>query len=240
MYSKNELVKYLSKDQDKNVNMINFVRTYPINMIKMVGESVLARGKSDENWIYISSSSNIELNELVSKLDDNDKYFAVIEDWMLPILTQGKEVEWKLSCMKYIFPKNIKLPRNNCKVIKLSVDDVQYIYDNYEYKKYTSLEYIAERIVKDISFGIIEDNKLAGWIMIHDDGAIGLLNVLPAFRKKGYGYELILAMIKEVRKIDKISFLHIEEDNIKSTNLALKIGFEKDRRVHWLKANRVD
>ncbi|GMQ63569.1 GNAT family N-acetyltransferase [Vallitalea maricola] len=104
--------------------------------------------------------------------------------------------------------------------------DAEYIYDNYEYKKYTSREYITERIQKDSSLGIIEDDRLVGWIMIHDDGAIGMLNVLLAYRKKGYGYELTLA-IKEVRQLRKKPFLHIEEDNIKSTKLALKLDLEK-------------
>lgn len=235
MHNKNELVKILSKDKNKNVNMINFVNTYPINCIKKVGESVLIRGKSDEYWVYISSSSNIELSKLVNELNDEDKYFAVIEDWMLPIVTQGKDLEWKLSCMKYIFPQNIQLPRNKSKIVELSIKDAEYIYDNYDYKKYTSKEYITERLQKDISLGIIEDDRLVGWIMIHDDGAIGMLNILPAYRKKGYGYELMTAMVKEVRQQGKIPFLHIEEDNIKSTSLALKVGFEKDRRVHWFK-----
>ncbi len=73
----------------------------------------------------------------------------------------------------------------------------------------------------------MEDNKLVGWVLTHDDGSIGLLNVLPEYRRKGYGYELMLAIIRETRKVGKLPFLHIEENNIKSTELALKLGFEK-------------
>ena len=235
MYSESKLIEFLRKDKYKNINMINFVDMYPIYSIDKVGQSVLVRGKSDENWVYISSSSIVELRELMNKLNDEDKYYAVIEDWMVPILTKCKEVEWKLSCIKYIFPDNKKLPKNKCKIVELSVEDAKYIYDNYEYKDYASIEYISERIKKDISLGIVEDDKLVGWIMTHDDGAIGLLNVLKVYRKKGYGYELVLAMLKEIIKQDRVPFVHIEGENIKSTNLAIKIGFEKDRVVHWFK-----
>jgi hypothetical protein len=38
---------------------------------------------------------------------------------------------------------------------------------------------------------------------------------------------------EEKRQEGTIPFVHIEETNIKSMNLAIKLGFRKDRRVHW-------
>lgn len=233
MYSKDEVLKCLEKDKIRNINLINFINKYPIYNIDNIGDSTLVRGKSDENWVYISSSSENEFKRLVDKLDDNDKYFAVIEDWMLPFLIKDKKLIWKLSCMKLAFPKNVILPKNKYDIAELSVKDAKYIYDNYDYKEYASVEYITERIVNGTSLGIYEDNKLVAWIIIHDDGAIGFLNVLPDYRRKGYGYELTIAMTKKLRELGKIPFVHIEEDNIKSMNLALKLGFIKDRKIHW-------
>lgn len=233
MYSKDEILKYLTRDKIKNINMINFINTYHINNIDMVGNSILVRGKSDQNWVYISSSSKDEFIKLVDKLTEEDIYFAIIEDWMLPYLIKDKKLLWKMTCMKLIFPENLALPENKYNIKELTVNDAEYIYNHYEYKDYASAEYIAERIIYGTSLGIYEDNKLVAWIMVHDDGAVGFLNVLHDYRRKGYGYELTIAMIKKLRELGEIPFVHIEEDNIKSMNLALKLGFKKDRRIHW-------
>lgn len=230
---KDNLIEILSKDIYKNINMINFIENYPLTGFDKAGDSLLVKGKSDENWIYISSSSELELIQLLENLNVEDKYFAIIEEWMEPIIIKQRDLEWKLSCVKYILPENIKLPKNKCEVTRLTKDDANYIYANYDYKNFSSPAYISERIVKDLSFGIMEDNKLVGWVLTHDDGSIGLLNVLPEYRRKGYGYELMLAITREARRLGHLPFLHIEEDNIKSTELALKLGFKQDRKVSW-------
>lgn len=61
--------------------MINFIENYHIDIIEMEGTSVFVRGKSDENSIYISSSSEDELELLLKKCKD-EEYFAVVEDWI--------------------------------------------------------------------------------------------------------------------------------------------------------------
>lgn len=235
MYSKNKILKCLEKDKIRNINIINFINEYPISSIDVISHSMLVRGTSDKNWVYISSSSSKEFKTLINKLDNNDKFFAVIEDWMIPLITDGRKLSWQLSCIKLYYPDYIVLPQNKYNIEHLNIEDAKYIYNNYEYKKYTSIDYLTERIRKGIGLGIYENDKLVGWIITHDDGAIGFLNVLPDYRRKGYAYELTIAMIKELRESHEIPFVHIEEDNIKSMNLALKLGFINDRKVSWIK-----
>ncbi|QZY54157.1 GNAT family N-acetyltransferase [Crassaminicella profunda] len=224
----------LKKDTIKNINMINFIKNYPIDFVEKIGQSILIKGKSDENWVYISSSSKEEFETLLKKCDD-EGYFAVMEDWMIPYIVKDKKIDWQLSCMKLFFPKEKELSKNKYKMIQLSINDAEYIYNHSHYKEYTSIDYIKTRIEKGIALGIYENEKLIAWIMTHDDGAIGFLHVLEEYRNKGYGYYLIGALIQKLREIGEIPFVHIEEDNVKSMNLAIKIGFMKDRRVHWIK-----
>ena len=231
-----DILYKLKKDAIKNINMMNFIKNNTIDLIEIEGESILVRGKSDENWNYISSSSKVELEKLIKKCDD-EEYFAVIEDWMIIYICKDRGIDWKLSCIKLIFPKEKKLPKIKYKATELSINDSEYIYCNSKYKEYTHINYIKERIEKGIGLGIYENKKLVAWIMTHDDGAIGFLNVLEDYRKKGYGYSLTLSMIERLRETGEIPFVHIEENNIKSMNLAIKTGFVKNKRVHWIKRN---
>lgn len=123
--------------------------------------------------------------------------------------------------------------KKKLEIRNLKIEDATYIYNNYDYQEFTSIEYISERIENGIGLGIYKDNKLVAWIITHDDGAIGFLNVLKEYRRKGYGMELTVAMIKKLRELGEVPFVHIEMDNKKSMNLALQIGFTKDRIVNW-------
>lgn len=234
MRSKLEILDELKTDLEKNINMINFIECYPIDRIVQEGASILVRGKSDENWCYISSDSSAELRVLIEKCE-GEKYFAVVENWMLPYICQDKEIEWQLSCMKLVFPNDYTLGQIKHEAVELTSNDAEYIYQHSKYKAYTSLDYIKERIAFGIAFGIYEDKKLVAWIMTHDDGAIGFLNVLEEYRNRGYGFSLTVAAIKRLREIGKVPFVHIEDDNVESLNLARKIGFIGNRKVHWIK-----
>lgn len=232
-----EAFRLLGKDKIRNCNIINFIEQYPIERIEIMGTSVLVRGMSDEIWNYISSENEDEFKKLIEKQkdQDTDTHFAVIEDWMLPYLKRSRTLVWQLSSIKLVFTHDVALPVNKHNVTELKPEEAQYLYNHYGYQKYTSVEYIANRIRKGNALGIYEDSKLVAWIATHDDGAMGLLHVLPEYREKGYGYELTVALTTRLCEQGMLPFIHIEEDNKKSMNLALKVGFVKYRRIHWLK-----
>ena len=228
-------LQLLAKDKIRNCNIINFIEQYPIEQIEIMGRSVLVRGISDEVWNYISSENKDEFEKLIEEKQETDTHFAIIEDWMLPYLTQNRTVVWQLTSIKLVFTQDAVMSAAKQNISELKPEEAQYIYNHYGYQQYTSVEYIANRIQHGNALGVYEDNKLVAWIATHDDGAMGLLHVLPEYRKKGYGYDLTVALTTRLCGQGKLPFVHIEENNKKSMNLALKAGFVKDRRIHWLK-----
>lgn len=235
LINKKEILDLLYKDKIHNLNMINFIKSYTVNLFLKAGDSVLIRGISDKPWIYISSKSETEYRELIGQLNENDKYFAVAEDWMIPILTEKKKILWNLRCRRFILPKNIQPGPVHHIVRYLRPGDAKYIYENSTYKKYTPLEYIIDRIKRGISLGLYDKGGMVAWILTQDDGAIGFLNVLPEFRRRGYGTDITNAVIKKVKEKGGIPFVHIEENNVNSINLAKKVGFVQDKNVNWLR-----
>lgn len=231
-----ELLKELKKEYLKNINMVNFLRNYGINRLERYGKSILIRGESDKQWIYFSSSSESEFTYLLSLLEPDDKYFAALEDWMVDIILQNRKAIWKLSCMRLFFPRELQVREPKHLLKPLTLRDVDYIYENSSTKKYIDYDYIRERVKNGISLGLFDRGGLIAWVLTHDDGAIGFLNVLPEYRRMGYGSDVTAGIIKTLREKNRIPFVHVEEDNIKSMNLALKLGFVKDRMVHWMRA----
>jgi GNAT superfamily N-acetyltransferase len=230
----NDIISYLKIDEVRNVNILYFMNDYPICYIEKIENSVIVKGTSDRDWIYISSESEEELKTIKGKLKINDNCFAVIEDWMIPILTKGSRTKWKLSTLKLFLPTNVVLPDNKYIVSDLRIEDAKFIYENSDYKEYISIEYIRDRIQKGLSSCIYDSKKLVAWAITQDDGAIGFLHVLSEYRLRGYGRDIIIDITKKVRKQGRVPFAHIEEKNEKSMKLALSLGFKKDRIVNWL------
>ena len=229
------IIKLLRKDHLQNVNILNFVEDNPITGLFSKGSSILIKGISDKEWTYISSNNETEFALLLNILTGTNINFAVAEDWQLPIIKRKFDFEIELTTMKYYLPVevNIPIPRTN-KIFTLSAEHAEYIYNNSIYKDFLAVDYIKERILKGISGGMFEDDKPIAWAITHDDGAIGFLHVLEEFRNKGIAQDLTYYIIKKVREKNKIPFAHIEENNIKSINLAKKLGFKKFKQVHWL------
>lgn len=231
---KETALNILERDKINNISIINFIENNRILSIDIAGNSILAKGRSDRTWIYISSYSEHELQILQNKLTNDDVNFGAVDDWMIPILIKGKAIIWDIPVLQFYLPDNADLPSAEYKTSQLEVKDAITIYNNYSLKEYVSIEYITERIRKGISAGIYENNKLVSWGMTQDDGAIGFLHTLENFRKKGYGYNVTLSLIDQLQRNHKLPFAYIEPSNKKSINLFGKLGFKENKKAHWL------
>jgi len=231
----NKLILLLKRDEITNISTIGFIENNPITEIVEINNSFLLKGTSDVEWTYIVCKNQTELKLLLEKSGGNNVYFASVEDWMIPIITENIKAEWILSTMRYYLTDDVKVPENKKEVIPLTTDHIGFIISQSNYKQFLTPAYVEERITKSISAAIMKKDKLVAWGLTHDDGALGSLHVLDEYRKKGYGKEILISLIHQNRKLDKISFAQIEERNIKATKLVEHLGFIKDRRVSWIK-----
>lgn len=228
----NRVLSVLEKDKLRNISVINFINNNKINDIIIVNNSVLVKGVSDREWVYISSADKEELKTLC-KNNSGDKNFGVIENWMISIIIEDNKIKWKLTAIKLYLPDDVVMDKPEYNAVPLLLDDVDFIFKNSTYKDYLTKDYISDRIRRGVSAGVYKSGKLIAWAITHDDGAMGFLNVLEEYRRKGYALAVSYSMINQLRMKKEIPFVHIEESNIKSMNLTLKMGFLKDRIINW-------
>ncbi len=223
----------LEKDRINNIGIINFMENNKILNVEIIGKSVLLRGISDNKWIYISCKANDELYIIKNNLKNGDNYFAAIDEWMMPILTEEKEIIWDLKTVQYYLPDDIEILFNKYRTVELTKDDAPIVFNNSTYQEYISEEYVIEQIHKGISAGIYEDNKLVSWAITQDDGAIGFLHTLKDYRKKGYAKSVTISIIEKLRNNGKLPFAYVEETNKNSIDILLKLGFKQNKSLHW-------
>jgi GNAT superfamily N-acetyltransferase len=230
-----ELLEQLHKNPIANLPVLGFFENYTLERNTIYNKSMILEGTSDYRWAYLSISDPNDLEILLEKFGFATLYFANVEEWMIPQLTQKHRVEWKLFTNRYYLPEEIEIQPTEKDSSPLNETHVGFIHQNSAYKDYTTEEYIAERLRRDISAGIWVDGKLVGWGLTHDDGSLGFLNVVSEFRGKGIGEAIFRTMIIAKKENQKPVFVNIEPQNKQSLSLLQKLGLVFDRSVSWIK-----
>lgn len=79
------------------------------------------------------------------------------------------------------------------------------------------------------------NGQVVGFIGNHLEGSMGLLEVVPEFRKQGFGTILECHMIKHMLEKNLIPYCQVETWNDESLALQKKLGMEvSNEKVYWL------
>lgn len=94
---------------------------------------------------------------------------------------------------------------------------------------------LAKNAVETGLWGGFKDDECIGFIGTHEEGTMGMLEVLPQFRNRGYGRALEQLLANEYIKAGRFPYCHILEKNTASLNLQKSMGFwlSEDRRIYW-------
>ncbi len=225
----------LENNSKRYIATIGFFNNYPVVDYYTEKKSTLILGKSDKVWAHIVSSDESELSELLYKHHKKTKYYNSVDDWMIPLILKYGSADWILTTDRYTLEDNIVCDSPDLPMVKIEKTSASYIHENSDYKSFTTKKYIEERLEKDISSGIMVENHLVAWGMTHDDGSLGFLHVLKEYRNKGYGKNILLELIRQLRQEGKPVFGNIVPGNKASLGLANKLGFTFDQKSSWIK-----
>jgi tRNA (guanine37-N1)-methyltransferase len=115
---------------------------------------------------------------------------------------------------------------------RLGVEYAKAVYDNYDLAE--SMEYIRERIEKGMIFGAFAKDKLAGFVGYHAEGSIGMLEVLPQFRRRGIGRALEVFIINHCIESGYTPYGNVVVGNEVSERLQESIGlYFSKTNIFW-------
>jgi GNAT superfamily N-acetyltransferase len=219
----------------KNIATIGYFENYPVEDCFMEGSSAMLLGKSDHLWAHITSNSKGELSALLRKHSKKTRFFHSVEDWMIPLILEHDKSEWILTSNRFLLKRDVSVGFPNMEIAHINKALAPYILENSEYTSYVSVQYIEERLKKDVSACILVDKKMVAWGLTHDDGSLGFLHVLEAYRKKGFAEKILRKLIQLKRDSGSPVFGNIVPGNSASTTLVHKLGFEFDQKSSWIK-----
>ena len=115
----------------------------------------------------------------------------------------------------------------------LTCDYTDQVCQNYE--AMDDRKYIETLIDRKQLWGIFDHGALAGFIGEHLEGSMGLLEVFPEYRRKGYGYKLESYLINRFLQLNEVPFCQVMTDDVESLALQQKLGMDISRQTTiWL------
>lgn len=139
------------------------------------------------------------------------------------------------KCYELVYLKEEKYPLalGNIEVRKLSMEWVDTVTEIYPLAD--DPEEIRILIEDGVMHGAFVDGELAGFIGMHTEGCMGLLEVMPEFRRRGIGELLEGYMINYNLEQGFLPFCRVFADNEASLKLQNKLGMTvADDYIWWV------
>lgn len=94
-------------------------------------------------------------------------------------------------------------------------------------------DYVRELIRRGQMWGIFENGRMAGFAGEHLEGSMGLLEIVPEYRRRGFGYRLEAFLIRHFLEQGRVPFCQVIEGNEESMKLQKKLGMEIAEPPTW-------
>jgi len=223
---------YLKKDYLQNVDIIEALNM-GLGLVVDSREKGVCVYLPDSYVYFISTDDGETLNDLSD--DFSKPWFGIVTHHLFErdILIKKYDLEASENCYNVAYLKEPPEPLDDIDIRPLFpihipiVDRVYSLYDAHEE---------VERLVKEKKMlGAFIGDTLVGFAGFHSEGAMGMLEVLPEYRRKGYGKALSIQMIRLVLSLHRVPFAQIFYSNTPSINMQKQLGYSfSSPEIVWM------
>ena len=220
--------------------------------VDMVGiYDVLARGTAE---IYHQEQEDFFLRDLQSgtymlTVRDPEKgirwlqekegaAYTLMELWQQECADYCKNryrFEHKMECRQAVWLQE-RPPSDKLSSLQIrEPEDAEMAFILNEYTVLEPAEMKQVRALHHLYVGQLSSGEIVGFVGMHMEGSIGMLKVLPQYRRRGYAAELEQFMIRRTMEMGLVPFGQIEVWNEASIALQQKMGMIiSEKSIFWL------
>lgn len=138
------------------------------------------------------------------------------------------------ECLQAVYTGDSIVPECEDVVVRqLELSDMPFVLENYHHPG-AKEKHIRERL-NDYMVGAFVDGRCAGFAGIHEEGAMGLLEVLPDYRRRGIAEVLESSVINWCIRNSRLPYCHVLTNNTASIALQNKLKLKFDNKpLYWL------
>ena len=234
-YSRAErAVSFLSRDRLSHMDMLEVIRLGQAEVIRAEENGVLLYDRPSGAWML--SASDADMGErLLSEIprEEEELLFAVHQDFLMESIGRRFHRNRVNECRQAVYTRKTPPAQGGFAVRPLTAQDADIVYENYH--AVHSREYLLGRIRAGEMFGIDAEGSLAAFAGLHDEGSMGMLEVLPPFRRRGMGEALEAWLIAWLLERGRVPFCQIFDGNEASLRLQKKLGLKlASGKLYWI------
>lgn len=179
-----------------------------------------------EDTILSDIPDGMELCGRIQELGaQNSVLYCVKSDEAAQVLLDTFHFAATMPCVQAVYTKPQPPALPPCDIRPLTQLDAAFAAAHYHPEE-DNLDYLRGRIAAGRMWGLFEGDAIAGFIGMHPEGSMGLLEVLPEYRRRGYGYLLEAYLIRLHLQRGWTPYCHVVKGNEASLRLQKKLGFE--------------
>ena len=223
---------YLSQNPLLHMGMIVPIKRGTAHILYVAGDGVcLIETKSGAHMLSVAS---IEVGRSLLAQLPSEGLFTFHQSFMLDDFKKKVRYATLLENYQAAYLSKDPLPVScNIEIKPLEINHFDVIMDVYGVD--VGEDYLKKRLEDGELFGGFANAELVGFIGIHAEGSIGMLEVFGRHRKKGYGTALTSYAVNHQLAKGIIPFEQIGVDNAASMAVAQKLGFSvSTEKVYWL------
>ena len=224
---------YLEKDFAYHADMLDALLDEKTKVLYSEEDGVMLRigGKGP----FAISAKTAEAMTKMASLIEKDRFMAIIRPLkFLPEFFAVKGNAETMPCYQAAYPGKEPVPEYEVPGIEirpLTMENLSFVCENYDDDE----EYMKSRIEYGMLGAFDENGNCAGFVGFHGEGSMGLLTVLPEYRRRGIGIAIEAKNLNRRLSEGRIPFGHVVVGNEKSMGLLRKIGMEfSDNIVTWV------
>lgn len=244
-------LEYLKKQKLLYMDMIELIQRGQARLVYADGATICLQDKVGGAYLHTAEELEQGIRALQVLKEDAEEQgkegilLVLHQDFMCEPAEQVLGVELIVSCYQAVYTKKEKLPitglyrldgkkQNGIAEIRpLTIEYLDVVSKNYH--TMDDPEYIRDRIEAGCMYGAFFDDELAGFVGMHTEGSVGLLEVFPEYRGRHLGKALETYMINLSLERGMTPYGQVVDGNAVSTKLQESLGlcFSKTM-VYWL------
>lgn len=225
--------KYLEKDRLLHIAMLESLRLHEAELLYAGEDGVLIRHISAGLYMFSAASENSAAK--MAGLIRDPAVILLHQSCLKDEIMSRFSLKGTMPCHQAAWLKDEPVPAapSIADLKPLTEADLPIVLHHYH--SVDGPEYVKERL-KAGMLGAYVNGELAGFIGTHPEGSIGLLEVLPAFRRRGLAMVLESAMMQRQQSLGRVPYAHIKLNNEASVALHKKLGMEvtDEASLCWL------
>lgn len=231
-----ECKKCMMRQKLLHIDMIELINRGRARIVYHDADEILLRDIVTGIYFHTRMSGVPQMEwKLPLKLakDDRIECIAIHQREMVPFMEKYFHLKTDMECIQGAYTRREKLPvrglygpdgrgENGFSIRTLTEEFIPFVAEHYS--EIGSPEYVTERILHGAVYGAFYEEKIVGFIADHEEGSIGMLYVLPEYRKRHVAMALETYCMNLAVERGEIPYGQVVLGNEASIRLQEKMG----------------